>query len=389
MISFNFDKYCYGCGACVDICPTLAITLQFFRGGFAFPKIDETKCIHCCQCDSVCPHLNAKCSKKNCGKLYSAKHKNEKIRLAGSSGSVFYALAKLVINRDNGFIVAAGFDSELQLRHMVVNMMQDVIPLMKSKYIQSSTKGIYKRIKSLLDDNVSVLFVGTPCQCQAVINYVPAPLHERLTVVDFVCHGVPSQDLFNRCIESYENQHNCKVIDVSFREKDSTRMRSFLIKSIDNNSGQETSWRGEPHEWSYYNGFLDHTTFRPSCFHCQFKKIGRNSDLTLGDFWGLDKICRGLNDFNKGYSMVVTNTEKGSLMINAIKNDLDLKQYPIQIAVDNNYAYTKIDYQSTLSRVFLKCYNNLPFCIVENLFLESMPPIFVRLLRMILRVLKV
>ena len=272
--------------------------MRLDKCGFCFPKIEKAKCLNCGRCDSVCPHLNIKSFDNVSRVLYSAKHKDENIRLTGSSGSVFYALAKSHIDMNNGLVVAAGFDSELQLRHQIVNSIQDVVPLMKSKYIQSSTIGIFKTIKSLLNDDMSVLFVGTPCQCQALINFVPEQQRGRLTVVDFVCHGVPSQDLFNRCINRYKKQHNCRVIDVSFREKDGERMRTFLIRSIDNITGQEITWRGEPSEWSYYNGFLDHTTFRPSCFKCQFKSINRSSDLTLGDFWGLESINPDIKDVN-------------------------------------------------------------------------------------------
>ena len=196
MVSFDFDKYCCGCGACVDVCPAFAITMQIGRGGFGFPKIDETRCLKCGLCDLVCPYLKSECSRDLRSELYSAKHKDEMIRLAGSSGSVFYALAQSHIDKNHGVVVAAGFDFELQLRHKAVRTILDVIPLMKSKYIQSSTIGIYNKIESLLNDRVPTLFVGTPCQCQALLNFVPEHHREQLTVVDFVCHGVPSQDLF-------------------------------------------------------------------------------------------------------------------------------------------------------------------------------------------------
>lgn len=385
MISFDFEKYCCGCGACVDVCPVSVVSLRQGKGGFLFPVIDNDKCTHCGRCDCICPHLIRGGQHNEVKDLYSAKHKDERVRLNGSSGSVFYALAKSHIEHNNGIVIAAGFNVELQLHHQSVKKVEDIAPMMKSKYIQSSTIGIYKEVKSLLKESIPVLFVGTPCQCQAVMNSVSTQHKELLTIVDFVCHGVPSQDLFNRWKSMYENQHDCRVVGVSFREKGDKHIRSFQIDRIDNNTKQLFSHRGLPPEWSYYNGFLDHTTFRPSCFNCHFKTEDRISDITLGDFWGLESINSGIKDFNKGYSMVVVNSSKGKQAINRINQDVYFEIYPLEVAVENNHAFAKKDEQPKLSRHFLNWYSRLPMSVLDKLFLTSTPSFFWRCFRKVFR----
>lgn len=385
MMLFNFGKYCFGCGACEDVCPVEALTMQKGKDGFCFPIINDNKCINCGLCERVCPHLRMK--KYDGGKqdLYCAKNKDEKIRLQSSSGGVFYALAKSHIERMKGVVVATDFDSELQLRHHIVDNVDGVERLMKSKYIQSSTAGVFKWINTLLDNSVPILFVGTPCQCQALINSVSMLKRELLTVVDFVCHGVPSQDLFNRWRNWYERKYDCRVVNVSFREKDGQHVRSFLIERIDNKTKQRMFQKGLPHEWSYYNGFLDHTTFRPSCFYCRFKSTQRNSDITLGDFWGIESIKHNLKDINKGYSMVVVNSRKGKLALERIHQDVCFERLPLSAAVENNHAFSQQDERSKMNYYFLKWYSLLPMSVIDKLFLTSSPSLFWRCVRKLLR----
>ena len=56
-------------------------------------------------------------------------------------------------------------------------------------------------------------------------------------------------------------------------------------------------------------GFLNNWILRKSCYDCKFKhKI--YSDITLGDFWGINKLC-DIRD-RKGTSYVTLNTARGA-----------------------------------------------------------------------------
>ena len=47
-------KTCYGCGACVTVCPVNAITYQLNEKGFYEPNIIQEKCVECGKCKQVC-----------------------------------------------------------------------------------------------------------------------------------------------------------------------------------------------------------------------------------------------------------------------------------------------------------------------------------------------
>ena len=50
-------KLCTGCGACFNICPKKAITMEKNSEGFLEPVIDKSKCVNCGLCKKVCPQL--------------------------------------------------------------------------------------------------------------------------------------------------------------------------------------------------------------------------------------------------------------------------------------------------------------------------------------------
>ena len=57
-------------------------------------------------------------------------------------------------------------------------------------------------------------------------------------------------------------------------------------------------------------GFLQDIYLRPSCYECAFRGMERNSDITLADYWGVQKDLPEMFD-NKGTSAVFINSEKG------------------------------------------------------------------------------
>ena len=82
--------------------------------------------------------------------------------------------------------------------------------------------------------------------------------------------------------------------------------------------------------------FLKNMSLRKSCSSCPFARMPRQSDITLGDFWGINKYSKKLND-GKGTSLVLINSEKGKKYIDIIKSDMKfLKDVPLKYAVKGN-----------------------------------------------------
>lgn len=369
MVDFDFSKHCCGCGACADVCPKRCIIIIEDSKDFRIPKVKSAECINCGLCENVCPVLNSGAS-KGIEKLLCCYNKDKEQRRAGSSGSIFVLFAERILALD-GVVIGAAFDSDLQLRHTIAKTIEEVRPLMKSKYIQSDTTGIFNKVKKSLKDGQQVLFVGTPCQCQALYNFLGQKRHDNLLLVDFICHGVPSQKLFDKAIASYEQRNGCKVQSFSFREKSKGLLHCYSIYYKYNGDDEVEKDIGLPKDFPFYYGYLKYNIFREGCYECLFARRERVSDITLGDFWHLTKIKKDVTDFRKGYSMVVVNTEKGMSYIQQIASDIVMEEYPIEIAEINNYAYVHPTRKRLLHRLFMKDYNVKPFSEVERIYLSA------------------
>ncbi len=363
MIAFNFDKDCCGCRACADVCPKGCISMVKNSKGFFMPKIDSETCINCRLCDQICPVLNVQVKEDANTKLFCAYNKDNEIREQGSSGSIFYSVAKYVIS-NGGCVCGAAFVDGLKLRHIMVERLEDVYPLMKSKYLQSNTEGIYKKVKKELANGRMVLFVGTPCQCQALYNYLGKRNPDNLILIDFICHGVPNQELFDRYIFEYEQKNNCKVIDFTFRKKTPKFLHNCLIKRQFNN-GEQDELLVNCYDFPFYYAYLKYIIFRESCYKCNFVGDKRITDLTLGDFWGIEHTG-DVSDFYKGYSMLYVNNAKGENILEAIKSDLSLCEFDINSPKAYNHAYKKPTHRSILNRCFMYDYNRISHSRLEK-----------------------
>lgn len=374
MIKFNLNKFCTGCGGCIDVCPKQCITPSI-KHGFMVPNINIELCINCGLCNKVCPVENKTINHRQLNILYAAYNKNNIIRQKSSSGGLFEVFARYII-RLGGNVYACTLD-HLKCKHIAISTEDDIIKCIGSKYIQSDTKNIYKAIKSDLSNNTFVLFVGTPCQCNALLNFI-GNNRENLYVIDFICHGVCSQDLFTRSVRLFERQNNYKIIDFSFRYKTKESLRNFKVKYITNNSTKCII--KYPAEFPYYNAFINHYTFRNSCYKCQHKTIARVSDVTLGDFWNIEKKEKFAHDYKLGYSAVVINTAKGNILFSKIKSDIFYKKMNINFLIDNNSALTKVDKKPLLRSV----YGGLYKCnirILTDLVLTNKPSLVSRFIR--------
>lgn len=314
---------CCGCRACGDICPKQAISFATDAEGFFYPKVDEN-CINCGKCLGVCPAIHSGNEALAPDEIqYVGCLDNDKQRRdTGSSGGVFGLLASALI--DEGYVVCgAAFDEDLQLKHTFADSEESLHLQKKSKYLQSDCSGTYKNIKRLLSAGTGVMFVGTPCQCKAVRNYFQGDGYENLLIVDFACHGVPSQDLFDKCIAYYENTHDCKVLSYSFRHKPKryTSPQNFLLKI--SKRGKEQQKTGAYYEEPFYYGFQKYETLRPACYQCKWSNTDRPSDITLADFWGIETVTSKW-DRRDTPSLVMLNTEKGRKFFLKIAHEMDV-----------------------------------------------------------------
>lgn len=388
MIHFNFDKDCCGCRACEDRCPKKCISIAPNKYGFVVPKVDVSKCIQCGLCDRICPYLNTIPSETVFPRVFSAYAINDEIRECGSSGSIFYLLASYII-KESGIVYGAAFSTDLKVRHVGAETLEDLIPLMKSKYIQSDTKNIYSQVIANLKSGRKVMFVGTPCQTRALFNILNGKKPDNLLLIDFICHGVPSQELFDKSIAKWEKDHNRTILDFSFRKKSQQSLHRYSIRYQDNKDKEVHTEEGLSKEFPFYLGYLRYNIFRDSCYSCKYLGSQRVSDITLGDFWFLDKL-KPITDFNRGYSMIVVNSAKGQQMFNLLRNDklVDAEEFTVDTAVKYNHAYTKPTRKSIVHKLFKHAYISKPYDDIEKYYFGTEFTFLHKIVRIIIRELK-
>ena len=310
----NLMQKCTGCMACADACPTNCISAAVEKDGFRYTVIDPAACIQCGKCYTVCP-IETWEKHESEQQLFAAYAKDSAQRSGGSSGGIFELLASHFL-KQGGYVCGAAWEGTT-LKHRIISSEEDLHLLLKSKYLQSDTSGIYNKILALLKDGKHVFFCGTPCQVSALVNMTPNALRDLLFTADIICHGVPSQTVFQAYIETLENKHNGVVSDFSFRVK-TNRYKHAHGYSYNVTRGEKTTViNGIYTNSSYYNAFKNYLIFRDSCYDCQYATLHRVSDITLADFWGIEKYeFRG--NVDTGVSMIITNTQRGLDAFSAI-----------------------------------------------------------------------
>lgn len=333
---------CAGCMACHHVCPSGAIDIQEGRDGFLYPNIQPAMCINCGICFKTCPSVGKRAEISNASCF--AAQADDDTRFHSSSGGMFSVIAKHVL-RQGGVVCGAGFVNG-KVRHCIVDTEEGLDVLRKSKYIQSDCTGIYEQLQPHLHSGQPVLFTGTPCQCAAARAVYPETAN--LIVVDILCMGVPSQALFDRYLRE---EMAGSVENVDFRDKSKYGWTQNLVMAIRKNGSQQLIDNADS---SYYCAFLDAYSIRESCTDCAFAGRERVGDLTIGDFWGIERMDPAISD-KIGTSLLLVNTEKGRYILDCVRDELSLlREFPMEAAFRSNPILKYPTMVSSKRREFLE-----------------------------------
>lgn len=323
---------CTLCKACSNICPSKCIEFNRKNNTFYYPTIDYDNCTKCERCEDVCPLLSPLKKGERLSRAFACYYDIDDVRSQSSSGGIFSALAEYVLEK-NGLVAGARFDESWLVEHILVKDLNELQMLRGSKYVQSNMKDVYAEVKSLLKGGKEVLFSGCPCQVAGLKSFLNKN-YENLLTVDFICHSIPSQEIFSRYIDVLEQKYKGEVTRFKFRNKDLGWKSSAV--SVQFSNGKK--YHNVITEDIYMRGFLGTVYSKEACLNCQFKNSDSNSDITLADFWGAEVFESDLID-NKGLSLMIVNSKKGLSVTESISEKIVIRETDFNNSVKYNQRY--------------------------------------------------
>lgn len=316
-------KKCTGCGSCVNICPERCIEMQADAMGQIHPDIKEEKCIDCGLCSLVC-QVNNPSKLEPIKKCFASWSSDELLRVSCTSGGLATVFARQIISQ-GGIVYGACMCKNINVKHIRVTALKDLEKIKGSKYVQSEIGNTYTETKNDLNNGLTVLFIGTPCQISGLKKFLMKE-YLNLIAIDLICHGVPTGKLLKDDI--YSAIGTLDVDNLSFRE-----LGGYYIKVL---KDDRIVYYASIFKDLYYIGFNKGLFFRESCYSCQYSQPNRVSDITIGDFWGIGKKIDFNHPTEKGISVLLPISDKGMKLINVIKDCVFIEERTIQEAIERN-----------------------------------------------------
>ena len=311
---------CCGCSACYAACPTGAITMTSDEQGFLYPVIDNSKCVDCGKCEQVCSFKKDHAVAQNQIDLdcYALIHKDSEQRMKSRSGGAFYSLACAILAR-GGVVYGVALNESHQAIVIRVEEKDQLYRLQGSKYVQCDKRDSFRSVKADLESGKMVLYSGTGCEIGGLQSYLQNHRvdTDRLYTCDLICHGVQSPLVWRENLKYIEKKMKKKIDQVSFRDK--TFGWHPHIESY--RSGKKIRYANR-----YTTLFYSRVCVRPSCGVCHFCSYERSGDITLADFWGIEKVNIP-ESLNRGVSLLMIHTKNGKELTEWASDDVCL--YPV------------------------------------------------------------
>lgn len=379
MNNISVIENCMGCSACSKVCHKSCIKMEKNKYGFFYPKIKKEACVSCGICLQVCPTIKHSLNKTLL--VIGARNIEADVLAGSTSGGVFSAISDYYLEND-GFVCGAIFNKDYCVIHDMTNISECREKMRGVKYVQSNIEPVILEIIEKIKQGKKVIFFGTPCQVSAINNMGELKKINKklLTTVDLICHGVPSPGLFSDHIRYIKIRYG-EIESYLFRDKEKGwRGQNVTINTA---AGVVSDEDAKSYCRLYFNSLIT----RPSCETCPFAVMERAGDLTIGDFWGIDKEDKRYDD-NKGISLLLINTEQGEKLFNTVKDRLDFFMVQGKSYIQPNM--TAPTEKNPLSDIFWKMYGKEGFEAYKRYFKqEKVRMLPVRVIKKIRRMLEV
>lgn len=366
MIEIKHSQDCCGCTACANICTHHAITMHPDTLGFLYPVVDKDKCTNCGLCEKVCvfnEHYDKNLNLPS-PKAYAVRHKNIREIETSQSGAAFIAFSDWILNQ-GGIVYGVGYADHFRVVHKRATTKEERNEFKGSKYVQSDLNTVFQQVKEDLKNGLTVLFSGTPCQTSGLNSYIGKQHRNKLYLIDIICFGVPAPYIWRDYLSYQEKKNRGKITTANFRNKEKYGWASLKESFRFNNA------RIDVYADTYAYVFCQRIMFRHSCSICHFTNLQRPSDITIGDFWGYEKVDSAFNADNKGCSLVLCNTLNGEKWFDQIKVSLNYIPASLEDCLQPNLKHPaaihpeRINFEHDYSKkgfVFaMKKYGNIGF----------------------------
>lgn len=369
---FQDKTRCCGCGACLQVCPVKAISMEEDDIGCLYPKIREDICIQCEKCVKACTYQTPELAQPQCA--YAAVGVQKETVKNSASGGVFAMLAKGCL--EQGGLVAGAVmaleNGSVQVYHTLSDQAEDVAKMQGSKYVHSQAWHCYGQIQKGLKDGKTVLFSGTPCQVAAVKQITGNP--ENLITLDLICHGVPPVKWLEEFVGLTGKQLGGTITELCFRDK--AAPKPFTARFGIRRGKKQKTVRLRSSLLSYYQHFLESASYRENCYSCPYAKNQRTADLTIGDYWGIEKqhgddMKSGRMPQRGDWSCLLVNSEKGRSFLQTFGENLALWPTEFSAVAATNRQLSQPSSQHSDRYKLLRAYRKGGYRAVERLFVNK------------------
>lgn len=341
-------EHCTGCGACAAACPFGAIVMRPDDEGFLQPMIQKERCTDCGLCRRTCP-ATAKPRPEPVRQAYLAYARQRELRRSSSSGGVFGCLAEKVMAQGGVVYGCAMNRAQDAAEHIAAETLGDLKALQGAKYVQSDVSAILPQVRAAVLSGKKVLFSGTPCQIAGLRALLGNGQYDNLLLVDVICHGAPSPLVWRAYVAQREREAGAKLCRVRFRDKATGWKRYSLTMEFSNGAVYSCPVNEDP----YLRGFVLDFYSRHSCYHCNVKDGNYQSDITLGDFWGVGRLRPEL-EHSEGVSVAVAHTQAGVAWLAMLEDICHLEPVEFETALESNPSYFHCAGENPLRRRVLR-----------------------------------
>lgn len=370
IICVSGSENCVGCTACRGICPVSAIEMTKNYKDSYVAEVIEKLCIGCGKCQKVCPAIKRNTSELSESVIIGLKPYDERHREESMSAGAFGCIAERFIEKFHGVVYGVKLSDDLEVKYDRAGTIEEVKSFKGSKYVQANVANIVSRIEEDLMLGRKVFIGGTSCHIHGLLYYLDEKEIDRknLFTADLICHGVTVPIIYHRYLGYLKEMYDSPINNFIFRDKKNYGWSS-VVETIEFKN--EKIVHSEK-----YAEFLNHNlALNNSCYSCAFAKFERYSDITVGDFWGVqNKKPEWFDD--RGISLFIKRTDNGEELWNLVENQFEkiitTREECLQPNLErptsrpSEYRNFWRDYFNYPTRAAMKKYQTNPYARIAN-----------------------